>query len=55
MIDAIGESFGPMEDGVLNPAETDVEVVRGAASIVSLFISSNQTILTRPVVGGGQD
>ena len=40
---------------VLNPAETDIEIARGAASIVGLLTSSNQTILTRPVAGAGLD
>ena len=40
---------------VLNPADTDIEVLRGAMSIVALFISSDQTILIRPTAGGGLD
>ena len=40
---------------VLNPADTDIEVLRGAASIVSLLVTSDQTVLVRPVAGGGLD
>ena len=35
--------------------DTDIEVLRGAMSIVGLFISSDQTLLTRPTAGGGLD
>lgn len=40
---------------VINPVETDVEVLKGAMSIVSLLITSDQTILTRPASGPGLD
>lgn len=43
------------EPTVINPVETDIEVIRGAASIVSLFIASEQTVLTRAAVGNGMD
>ena len=52
----VTREFAPLAGAtVINPADTDVEVVRGAASIVSLFVASNQTVLTRPLAGGGQD
>ena len=50
-----GEYADPGETIVINPADTDVEVLRGATSIVGLFITSNQTLLTRPVAGGDLD
>jgi chaperonin GroEL len=40
---------------VLAPTDTDVEVLRGAMSIVSLLVSSNQTVLIRPSAGLGLD
>lgn len=40
---------------VINPVETDIEVLKGAMSIVSLLITSDQTILTRPASGPGLD
>jgi chaperonin GroEL len=40
---------------VVNPALTDIEVIKGAMSIVSLFLASNQTLLTRFRSGGDQD
>ena len=40
---------------VINPADTDIEVLRGAMSIVGLFLTSNQTMLVRPAVGAGLD
>ena len=53
---AVTRDYAPVaESTVINPADTDAEIVRGAASIVSLFVASNQTVLTRPLVGGDQD
>jgi chaperonin GroEL len=53
---ALTRTYSPVKGTqVINPVDTDVEVLRGAASIVSLFISSNQIVLTRPVAGGGLD
>lgn len=40
---------------IINPADTDIEILRGVVSIVGLFVSSDQTILTRPLAGGGLD
>ena len=40
---------------VVNPAYTDIEVIRGAMSIVGLFLASDQTLLTRPRAGGNLD
>jgi chaperonin GroEL len=50
-----GEFSNPDVTVVVNPADTDVEVLRGATSIVGLFITSDQTLLTRPASGGGLD
>ena len=50
-----GDYADPSETLVVNPADTDIEVLRGATSIVGLFITSDQTLLTRPVAGGGLD
>ena len=50
-----GEYPKPDETVVVNPADTDIEVLRGATSIVGLFITSDQTLLTRPAAGGGLD
>ena len=50
-----GEYADPTETLVVNPADTDIEVLRGATSIVGLFITSDQTLLTRPVAGAGLD
>lgn len=60
---ANGESFNAVtrefchiaDTIVLNPADTDVEVLRGAMSIVSMLVSSDQTILTHHSLGGGLD
>ena len=53
---AVTLDFSPLEEStVINPADTDAEIARGAASIVSLFVASNQTVLTHPLVGGDQD
>ena len=53
---AVTRDYAPVaESSVINPADTDAEIARGAASIVSLFVASNQTVLTRPLVGGDQD
>jgi len=40
---------------VLCPVDTDVEVLRGAMSIVALLATSDQTLLTRPAAGAGLD
>ena len=50
-----GKYAEPSETLVVNPADTDIEVLRGATSIVGLFITSDQTLLTRPAAGGGLD
>ncbi len=50
-----GEYPKPDETVVVNPADTDIEILRGATSIVGLFITSDQTLLTRPAAGGGLD
>lgn len=50
-----GEYADPTDTLVVNPADTDIEVLRGATSIVGLFITSDQTLLTRPVAGAGLD
>ena len=50
-----GEYADPTETLVVNPADTDIEMLRGATSIVGLFITSDQTLLTRPVAGAGLD
>jgi chaperonin GroEL len=45
----------PSDNRVLGPADTDVEVLRGAMSIAGLFATSNQTLLMRPSAGQGLD
>ena len=53
---AVTREYTPVDKAqVINPADTDIEVLRGAMSIVGLFISSDQTLLTRPTAGGGLD
>ena len=53
---ALQRSFSPVAEAtVVNPAATDIEVLRGAMSIVALLLTSNQTLLTRPAVSGGLD
>ena len=53
---AVTREFTPVAEAqVINPADTDIEVLRGTMSIVGLFVSSDQTLLTRPVAGGGLD
>jgi chaperonin GroEL len=48
-------NFETIGNSVINPVETDIEVLCGAISIVNLLIISNQMILTRPSTGGGLD
>jgi chaperonin GroEL len=55
-IDAMSGTFCRREDTpVLNPSDTDVEILRGAMSIVAMFIGSDQTVLTRLRHGPGLD
>jgi hypothetical protein len=53
---ALSCEFTPVDAvTVVNPAYTDIEVIRGAMSIVGLFLASDQTLLTRPRAGGNLD
>ena len=40
---------------VVSPAETDIEAIRSAMSIVAILLTSNQTVLMHPVLHGGLD
>jgi chaperonin GroEL len=54
--DVLTGRFSPhAEAEVINPADTDVEILRGAMSIVAMFACSDQTLLTRVRSGPGHD
>jgi chaperonin GroEL len=50
-----GEYVAPGRTEVVNPADTDAEVLKGAMSIAAMLATSTQTVLVRPRVGNGQD
>jgi chaperonin GroEL len=53
--DLLSNEYLAPEEANINPAATDIEVVRGAMSIAALFATSDQVLLLHPVMGGGQD
>jgi hypothetical protein len=54
--DALSRTHTPSDSPtVINPADTDVAVLRGAMSIVGMLVTSNQTLLLHFAAGGDLD